>query len=991
MSHRPRPVQRLAWALPLLMLALAGGLTAQSSVNKALKSTSAPRDDEDFARSVKEWTTRPEFSSPLVDHLPKVAGIPSPKDVLGHHIGEPKKLTYYADILKYYRALAAATPRVKVLPIGTSDENRDHVVVFVGSDESIKNLDTYRGYLGQLADPRTLSDAQAKDVIAKAKPIYHLMGGLHSGEIGPSEMLMELVYRVATEDSPLVKQIRDNVIVSVTPVADPDGRDRNVEWFNLYGPQQTTGNPQIGVPYWGKYVFHDDNRDINYSQVSMRALLDWYLQWHPPIMHDLHQAQTLLYTFSGQAPQNPTLDPILYGELPMMSNFEMAQMTKYGMPGVWTHGFVDMWSPGYLAFMSSNHNGMIRMYEIQGFNGANTQHMRLGPSTPGARGGRPSPPGATGGRSGPVADSGQGTAAAEGGRGQAPTNAGQAQEAGPTGDTTAALNAGRGGQGREWYRPLPATGEFDWSLRNNTNYGETGVLTALQYTSTFPKIILENFYQKSRNSIDAARKDAVAGYVIAPNRDMTRVERLVNMLRMQGIEVGKATAEVKLREGTFPAGSFIVKRDQPYGRLAKILLEKQVYPDPALRTYDDAAWTMGLMSHNDVKEIADKTILDVVVTPVAQLTIAGTVNGAGSVFAVAHYGSNNMITLRYRLKDLRVQAAEKEFSQGDTKFPAGSFIVSGDAARVRSAVESLGLTAVAMASAPDVPKHDLDLPRVALYSTWGGTQDVGWVRYAFDKFDVPYELIFKERVAKGNLRGSYDVIVVPHQGGSGKRLVFDIEGRGKPIPYRKDPKYPSLGSYGESDDITGGMGLAGVAEFDRFVRDGGVLVTLGTSSYFPAEFGLAPKVDAARTTANFYAPGPIVDAEILHPENPIFYGYDRTTIPVRYASGPLLSVQTNQNPFGEAPPPGPPQTPAGVLMRYPGGDDHVLSGLMRGAAEVRNRPAIVDQPEGKGRVILFAGNPCYRWQNFGEFNMLFNTLLNFNDFKTEAPRETEQQ
>ena len=130
-----------------------------------------------------------------------------------------------------------------------------------------------------------------------------------------------------------------------------------------------------GVPYWGKYIHHDDNRDINYSQVEMRALLDWYLQWHPPIMHDLHQAQTLLYTFSGQAPQNPNLDPILYGELPMMANFEMAQMTKYGMPGVWTHGYVDMWSPGYLAFMSSNHNGMIRMYEIQGTSGANTTRV----------------------------------------------------------------------------------------------------------------------------------------------------------------------------------------------------------------------------------------------------------------------------------------------------------------------------------------------------------------------------------------------------------------------------------------------------------------------------------------------------------------------------------------------------------------------------------------------------------------------------------------
>jgi hypothetical protein len=934
-------------------------MVAQSTGNKAVGASASAgarqADDPDFARAVREWTTKPEFSSPLVDHLPKGGPVPSPKDILGHHIGEPKKLTYYSDILKYYRALAAASPRVKVISIGKSNEGRDLVVVFVGADESIKNLETYRGYLAQLADPRKISDAQAKEIVAKAKPIYHLSGGLHSGEVGPSEMLMELAYRVAVEDSPLVKKIRDNVIVSITPVADPDGRDRNVDWYYKYGINETEGRTTgAGVPYWGKYIFHDDNRDINYSQVEMRALLDWYLQWHPPIMHDLHQAQTLLYTFSGQAPQNPNLDPILYGELPMMANFEMAQMAKYGMPGVWTHGYVDMWSPGYLAFMSSNHNGMIRMYEIQGTSGANTTKLRLG---------NPNGPG----NGGPATPAG-------GGRGAAPA------------PDAAAITAGRSNQAqREWFRPWPATGEFDWSLRNNTNYGETGVLTALQYTSAFPNVILENFYQKSRNSIDAGRSDAVAGYVIpAGQRDTTRVAVLINMLRMQGIEVGKATSEIKLKEGTFPSGSYVIKRDQPYGRLAKSLLEKQVYPDPVTRTYDDASWTMGMMSHTDVKEIGDKAVLDVGVTPVASdVKPAGTVTGSGALFAVAHYGSNNMITLRYRLKDLKVQAAEKEFKLGDVTFPAGSFVISGDAARVRQAVESLGLTAVGLASAPEVPMHDLDLPRLAVYSTWGSTQDVGWVRFAFDKFEVPYDLIYKERVREGNLKNAYDVIVIPHQSGSAKRLVFDIDSRGAAISYKKSDQFKNLGMYGESDDITGGMGVEGVAEFDKFAKAGGVLVTLGTSSFFPAEFGLTPKVDAARTSAAFYSPGAIIDAEILQPENPIFYGYDKKMIPVRYGNGPLLTVQTNANPF-EAPPATPPPTPPGVLMRYPGGDDHILSGLMRGANEIRNRPAIVDQPSGKGRVIMFAGNPCYRWQNFGEFNMLFNTLLNFNDIKIAA-------
>src|SRR5260370_4292597 len=136
--------------------------------------------DEEFAKLVKEWTTKPEFMSPLVDHLPKANGVPSHKDVLGYYIGAPKKLTYYADILKYYRALEAKSPRVKIMNIGKTDEGRECVVVFIGAEESIKNLEVYRAYLRSLADPRRINDAEPRDIIAQGKPIYHLMCRLHS-------------------------------------------------------------------------------------------------------------------------------------------------------------------------------------------------------------------------------------------------------------------------------------------------------------------------------------------------------------------------------------------------------------------------------------------------------------------------------------------------------------------------------------------------------------------------------------------------------------------------------------------------------------------------------------------------------------------------------------------------------------------------------------------------------------------------------------------
>jgi hypothetical protein len=897
--------------LAVLLFALLGDPLAATA---QAPRTPAAADDE-FARLVREWTTRPEFLSPLVDHLPIVAGITSPKQVIGHHVGEPKKLTYYEDILRYYRALAAATPRVKVIEIGVSDEGRPLVVVAISSAETIADLERHRASLARLADPRTLTEAEAQQVIADAKPIYHVMAGLHSGETGPPEMLMELAYRLAADETPLFREIRDNVIVTLTPVADPDGRDRYVDWYYAYKVDETGENDTFGgPPYWGKYVLHDNNRDINYSQSITRAVLKWYLEWHPPVLHDIHESVPFLFTFSGQAPQNPTLDPILYAELPWYANFEMAQAIKYGMPGVWTHAFVDMWSPGYFGFMASNHNGMLRMYEVFGNGGANTMLRKI--------------------------------------------------DRGDRGGSQAT---------REWYRPLPPYKEVEWSIRNNVNYGQTAVLSALQLTSRFPQVVLENFYRKSRNAIEAGAKNAPHAFVIpAGQPDMTRVAFLAGVLRTQGIELGRTRAEVKVAEGTFPAGSLVVRLDQPYGRLAKILLEKQDFPDANLRTYDDSGWTMGLLTHTEVKPIADKAILDAPIDPVDRFVAAGRVDGQGGGpgwVAVLANGSANLITLRAELGASEVLAAGKAFAQGATAIPAGSLLVNvrdaGERQRAAAAIERLGLVAVSLGSRPDVPTHPVDLPRIAVFSTWGGTQEVGWLRYAFDRFGIPYELIFKERVRQGDLRSAYDLVIVPSQSGTARRLVFDLEPKSRPLAYRKTERFRNLGMYGESDDITGGMGLEGVVELRTFVEQGGLLVTTGSSSYFPPEFGLTRRVDASRPGAQFYAPGPVVQVELLRPEHPVFYGYDRKQLPVRWANGPLLRV--------------PDADKAQVLMQFPGGDTSVLSGLMKGAAEIKDRPAALDVPLGEGRVLMFATNPCYRWQNLGEFNMLFNAVLHWND------------
>jgi hypothetical protein len=358
---------------------------------------------------------------------------------------------------------------------------------------------------------------------------------------------------------------------------------------------------------------------------------------------------------------------------------------------------------------------------------------------------------------------------------------------------------------------------------------------------------------------------------------------------------------------------------------------------------------MGLAMLVDVKEIKDKAILEVPATAVTEASLRGKITGTGAAgLAVAHFGSNNMIALRYTLRDMPMKIAEKSFTSDGVEFPAGSFVVlpPADLAAVRTAVGQLGLTAVALSAAPTIAMHDADAPRIAMYTTWSGTQEIGWVRFTLDKFGVPYDLIYKERVRKGNLRADYDVILMPTQTAT-RQAVFQPPAT-RPVPYMKSDKFKSLGMYGETPDITGGMGGEGVDALAQFLNAGGTLVAMGDAVRFPTDFGLARSVDAS---------------------------YTERIMPIKYLGGPLMSVATPDQ--------------GSVLARYVGGDTAVLSGLMKGADEIRQRPFAIDVPggyNGKGRVVLFSNNPIYRWQNHGEFNMVFNALLNWNDMgKPGAP------
>src|SRR3954468_3756908 len=184
--------------------------------------------DEAYTRKIREYTTEPFFLSPLVDYLPASSTVPTPQSVLGDVAGAPGKLPYAADVYKYMRMLASASPRVKVRTIGKTEEGREMIAVAVASETLLAAMDENRARLGKLADPRTIAmdDAEADRLVAASFPVYYITGTIHSPETGAPTALMELAYRLAVDESPYIRYIRDHVVTLITPVVEVDGRDR---------------------------------------------------------------------------------------------------------------------------------------------------------------------------------------------------------------------------------------------------------------------------------------------------------------------------------------------------------------------------------------------------------------------------------------------------------------------------------------------------------------------------------------------------------------------------------------------------------------------------------------------------------------------------------------------------------------------------------------------------------------------------------------------
>ncbi|HEX9759916.1 MAG TPA: hypothetical protein VGA40_03310, partial [Candidatus Acidoferrales bacterium] len=630
---------------------------------------------------------------------------------------------------------------------------------------------------------------------------------------------------------------------------------------------------------------------------------------------------------------------------------------------------------------------------------------------------------------------------------------------------------------RTWFRPNPPLPRVTWSLRNNVNMAQSGVLFALQYMADNREMFLNNFYLKSKRSVAKAATEGPAAWVI-PNdgKRPALAANLANLMQRQGAEVHVLTGEFEWKpaatappqrrpgppgksgEGAarseapaatkIPAGSYVIRMDQPYSRMVDMLLDTQYYSTSDPRPYDDTGWTMGPLRNVTTQRVTDLAILKAPMTLAPDpVRFTGNVTGTGGFFLINANAEPGLATLRFRLKDVKFFAAQDAFEAGGQKFNPGTFIIpsAGNPADTRSRLESaakeLGLRVQSAGDDPKVERHAVGTPRIALLHTWVNTQNEGWFRLALEETGVPYAYISDTVIrTTPNLKEKYDVIIFPpvttnlnalvH--GVRKRTLADGADFGGPIPWQGSEITPHMaGSPDTTPDLRGGLGFEGLAHLKKFIEDGGVFIPITASASLPIDTGMIEFVSITQTRT-LQARGAIFNATVDDRRSPIAYGYD-DKVALYFSQAPVFRVglmgggggfgggggaggarttgrgSTTDPDIPQGFPPPEVERPARrsraqqelyippeitelqranilparmwprVVLRWAANRDLWVSGMLAGGTELAEAPAIVDVPLGRGHVVLFATNPMWRHQTHGNFMLLLNAALHFDN------------
>jgi len=793
------------------------------------------------------------LASGLLLALAAAAAPPEPASFFGHPLGQDRTPVEWSQVVAYLRALEKGSDRVQVIEYGRSTEGRPMIAAIVTAPETLKRLDRLKAIQARLSDPRITPESEAAKLAAEGKAIVLITCSVHATEVASTQASMEFAWQLATAASPKLRQVLDNVIVIIAPSIDPDGVDIVARWY-----QRTLGTPYEGTSppeLYQKYVGHDNNRDwYIFSQVETRAVVSQlHNVWHPQIVYDVHQMGSTaarIFVPPWMDPIDPNVDPLIVQQSNMLGMGMAADLTAAGRKSVAVNAMYDFWTPG--RHYQSYHGGIRILSE--------SASARL---------------------FSPVE-----------------IKAEELSTAGP----------GYNPRERSWNHLEPWPGGV-WRVRDIMDDQLIAMESLCWQAAVRREDLLRAFYQINRRA--AQRTTPWAFVVPAQQRDPAAARKLLETLDFGAIEIDRAATSISADGLVCPAGSYVIRMQQPWSSWAKTLLERQAYPDlrqypggPPQRPYDVTAQTLPLLMGVDVQAVAQP-----VAGPLAR--------SREFSFTLADPPASGVLAASDGDTWKRVIAAWKEGRPVYRNASTGGFRLSS------------------------APAFDpVRAPRVALYRSFVPCMDEGWTRWILEQFGWPYESAGNAAVRAGKLIRKFDVIVFPDQ----SRQTIENGYSAGSMP----------------DEYIGGLGAEGAEALKQFLNDGGRLIFLNQSGAYAAS-QLGVKVRNALEDLppkEVYCPGSLLNVSVAA-QDPVLTGLPKE-LAVWNESSPVWE------PLGGA--------DAKVLLRY-APSKVLASGWLLGESYYAGKPALVEVRMGKSSVLLFGMRPQYRAQSYLTLKILFNALL----------------
>lgn len=921
--------------------------------------------------------------------------VTSPKEFLGHNIGDDYFLPTYEQFMGFWRKIDGESNRMQVMEIGKTGEGRPHFAAIITAPENFAKLARYKEISQRLHEARGLTDEQARVLAKEGKSVVWIDGGLHATEVVGANQLMETSYQlVSRTDEETMRILKDVIIVMVH--ANPDGMQMVAKCY-MQEPEPTKRRGPCSTRLYEKYAGHDNNRDFYMSNLpesqNMNKLMYW--EWLPQIMYNHHQsgpAGTVIFTPPFRDPFNYNMDPMIVMGLDMVGAAMHGRFLQEGKPGftMRSGASYSTWWNGGLRTTAYFQNIIGILTEIIGSPTPSQIPVVMGQILP--RADLPSPivPQEWHFRQSidysvtanyAILDLASrykdqflfniyrmGTNQIA--RGSADhwtiTNNDMERAAAALRGGATTMAAGRGGRGDAAAPGGDAgpDGPFPGGGRGGP------ALSMAQYNAVFK---------------DPERRDPRAYVIPVSQSDFATATKFVNTMRYIGVEVHQASAPFTVKGKTYGAGAYVIRAAQA-GRAHVIdQFEPQDHPNDMdergipRRPYDNAGWTlayqMGIQFDRYMEDVTGPfTLIKGLAAPLAG-TVASASGAAGYVIAG---DVNDAFTIANRVikANGEVFRFAKPMTVNGKTFGAGSFYVTASGAvtpALVAAAKELGVNMEGTTARPDASANKLTAKRIALWDSQTGSMPSGWTRYLLERFEFPHTVVCGAGFDDSDLKAKYDVIVLPSDGniggGAGGRGAGGFAGgAGEAAKPSTDPDLRSL-----CQVTTGtGTGATGMANIKKFVEAGGIVVAAGNASRIGQQLGLPMtdylvdkkpgESDVRLGSEKFYVPGSILRVATDSTASSLLGMQGHTDM--FFNNSPVFKLDPTAASRGVRP------------VAWFDTATPLRSGWAWGQNYLNGGVAAVEATVGRGKMFLFGPEITFRAQPHGTFKALFNSIYN---------------